>query len=80
MSELLRELSEGEQQRLLDAMHTIEGVLGHGLKYAEPFFLRPHEPGDMGWVISQHGALYAKEYGWGRELRGAGRPGLRGLP
>lgn len=64
VSELLNELSEGEQQRLLSAMQTVEGVLGHGLKYAEPFFLRPHEPGDMGWVISQHGALYAQEYGW----------------
>lgn len=64
VSEFLSELTEGKQQRLLEAMGTIEGILGHSLKYAEPFFLRPHEPGDMGWVIYRHGLLYAQEYGW----------------
>jgi GNAT superfamily N-acetyltransferase len=29
-----------------------------------PYMLRPHHAGDIGWVISRHGALYAQEYGW----------------
>jgi DNA-binding MarR family transcriptional regulator/GNAT superfamily N-acetyltransferase len=66
VAEMLGELSEGDQHRLLEAMRTIEGVLtkGRGFKFAEPFFLRQHEPGDMGWVVHRHGVLYAQEYGW----------------
>lgn len=30
--------------------------------------LRAPQPGDMGWVVEQHGALYAQEYGWNTEF------------
>jgi DNA-binding MarR family transcriptional regulator/GNAT superfamily N-acetyltransferase len=29
-----------------------------------PVTLRPHKPGDMGWVIERHGTLYFDEYGF----------------
>lgn len=64
VTEMLKELSEEEQRRLLEAMRTIEGILDKGFKYSEPFFLRTHEPGDMGWAVYRHGVLYAQEYGW----------------
>ena len=64
IAEMIGELSETEQRRLLEAMRTIEGILSENFKFSEPFFLRQHEPGDMGWIVHRHGVLYDQEYGW----------------
>jgi DNA-binding MarR family transcriptional regulator/GNAT superfamily N-acetyltransferase len=62
---ILRRLSPDGETRLVEAMRTIEGLLG-GVEpeHQTPFLLRPHQPGDMGWVVHRHGVLYAQEYGW----------------
>lgn len=62
---LLRRLSDGERIALVDAMATIEQTLEpSAAKPPVAYRLRTHRPGDIGWVISRHGAVYAQEFGW----------------
>ena len=64
---MLRELSPSDQDRLVDAMRTIESLLlrdGSAPANRAPYLLRQHRPGDMGWVVYRHGVLYSQEYGW----------------
>lgn len=65
---LLEPLGDAKQQRVLAAMRDIRTVLGEddvaAEAPAEPFTLRAHRGGDMGWVVQRHGAYYCEQMGW----------------
>lgn len=66
VDDMLSCLDDTEQQRLLDAMNTIQTILDKNgaMKFAEPFVLRTHRPGDMEWITCRHGELYSQQQGW----------------
>lgn len=65
---LLAPLPPARQQEVVDAMERIETLLdptpaANGT-LPRMAVLRDPVPGDIGWVVQQHGEIYWREYGW----------------
>jgi DNA-binding MarR family transcriptional regulator/GNAT superfamily N-acetyltransferase len=60
---LLGRLETADRTAVVNAMSTIERAL-EPPAHPAGFLLRSHRPGDIGWVVARHGAMYAQEYGW----------------
>lgn len=67
---LLSKVSEEDQATVVNAMDTIESLLAPRSDYRASYMLRPHQSGDMGWVVYRHGVLYKRECGWNEEFEG----------
>lgn len=63
---LIGRLPEPAQETLVASMGQIETLLGSTQE--QPPVLRPHHPGDIGWIIQRHGAVYASEYEFGPQF------------
>src|SRR5256886_7650201 len=64
---MLSGLDGSRRAALLEAMSVIRGAFSAPAGQAQ-VSLRTHRPGDMGWVVGRHGALYFREYGWNEEF------------
>ncbi len=69
---LLNPLQPGDRARLVQALATVQQLTQPGQPGNPPaartVLLRDPQPGDIGWVVQQHGEIYAREYGWNMEF------------
>lgn len=61
---LLSGLEPDRRRQLVEAMRTVQDLLGDKPDRSSAYLLREPEAGEYGWVIERHGALYSSEYGW----------------
>lgn len=59
---LLAGVAPAARPRLVRALRTVQDLLAPGRE--RHVVLRDPAPGDLGWVVQQHGELYAREYGY----------------
>jgi DNA-binding MarR family transcriptional regulator/N-acetylglutamate synthase-like GNAT family acetyltransferase len=64
VTEMIAPLPHGTRREVVRSMARIERLLDAAPARRASYTLRDLRPGDIGWVVHRHGALYHQEYGW----------------
>jgi DNA-binding MarR family transcriptional regulator/GNAT superfamily N-acetyltransferase len=70
VGQALQKLSPSQQGRLVTSLDTARNLLGGARNAARKAILRQPRPGDLGWIVARHAAIYAEEYDWAGEFEG----------
>jgi DNA-binding MarR family transcriptional regulator/GNAT superfamily N-acetyltransferase len=61
---MLGDMGAKDQRRVVRDMVEVERLLSAKRKGQDGVSIRAHVPGDLGWIVSRHGALYWEEQRW----------------
>lgn len=64
VTEMIAPLPHATRREVVRSMARIERLLDATPTREPSYTLRDLRPGDIGWVVHRHGALYHQEYGW----------------
>ena len=63
-------LALGEPELIIEAMRTIQTMLGSDRKTPPPLVIRTHRAGDIGWIVQSQARFYTEEFGWDDRFEG----------